>query len=296
MLVRHPNPGPTARLARAALVAATILALTAALSVAPPFVRDATAQTSADSTVVLNWTAPGDDGTSGRATTYDVRYRTTAISGTDTLSWWNAATLATGEPVPGVSGNTDSLRVRGLQPLTTYYFLIKTADEVPNWSGYSNVAVKTTSGDITPPSAIANLSITGSTGTSLSLSWTAPGDDGSTGTASSYDIRYSTSPITNANWSSATVATGEPAPTAAGTAQAFVLTGLSPSQTYYVAMRATDDRSNVSALSNVPSGTTLDTIPPAAVRDLSYYSPAGGASSHNHVFAEAPAAERHESF
>ncbi|HET9951496.1 MAG TPA: fibronectin type III domain-containing protein [Candidatus Eisenbacteria bacterium] len=295
MLVRHPNPGPTARRSRGALVAATLLALTAALSVAPPFVRDAFAQTSADSTVVLNWTAPGDDGTSGRATTYDVRYRTTAISGTDTLTWWNGATAATGEPLPGVSGSTDSLRVRGLQPLTTYYFLIKTADEVPNWSGYSNLAVKTTSGDVTPPSAIANLSVTGATGTSLSLSWTAPGDDGSTGTAASYDIRYSTSPITSANWASATTVTGEPAPSAAGTAQAFVVTGLSPSRTYYVAIKTTDDRSNVSALSNVPSGTTLDTIPPAAVRDLSY-SPAGGPSSRMNVFAEAPVAERHESF
>ena len=88
--------------------------------------------------------------------------------------------------------------------------------------------------------------------------------------------------------------TGEPAPTAAGTTQTFTLTGLTPSQTYYVAMKTTDDRSNVSALSNVPSGTTLDPNAPAAVRDLSY-SPAGAAGRMN-VFAEAPVAERHDSF
>src|SRR6266850_7225654 len=50
---------------------------------------------------------------------------------------------------------------------------------------------------------------------------------------------------------------------------ALPITGLNPSRTYYVAIRATDDAANVSALSNVPSGTTLDTIPPAPVRDLS---------------------------
>lgn len=230
----------------------------------------AQAQTSADSSIVLQWTAPGDDGTVGRATSYDLRYRTTAISGVDTTGWWNGATQATGEPAPGVAGATDSLRVRGLQPVTTYYFIVRAADEVPNWSGFSNVAVKATSGDAVAPAAIADLTVTGSTGTTLALRWTAPGDDGSTGTAASYDVRYSTSAITSANWGSATTVTGEPTPLVAGTVQTFTVTGLQPSRTYYVAIRATDDRSNIAALSNVPTGTTLDTIAPAPVRDLSY--------------------------
>jgi hypothetical protein len=122
--------------------------------------------------------------------------------------------------------------------------------------------------DTTPPAAVADLSITGTTGNSLSLRWTAPGDDGNTGTASSYDIRYSTAPITTSNWTSATQATGEPAPVAAGTAQIFTVGGLLGSQTYYVALRATDDRGNVSALSNVVNGTTADTTPPAAITSL----------------------------
>jgi Fibronectin type III domain len=228
------------------------------------------AQTAADSTVLLNWTAPGDDGTIGRATTYDIRYRTTAIVGTDTTTWWNSATQLTGEPTPSTAGSTDSMRVRGLTPLTTYYFMIKTADEVPNWSGYSNVAVKTTTGDATPPAAIADLSVTGTTGTSISLRWTAPGDDGTTGTATTYDIRYSTTAITSSNWGSALQATGEPAPAVAGTVQTFTLPGLGGSQTYYVAIKTTDDAGNVSLLSNVVSGTTADTVPPAPVRNLSY--------------------------
>jgi hypothetical protein len=230
------------------------------------------AQTPADSSVVLHWTAPGDDGNIGQATSYDVRYRTVAIVGTDTTSWWNAATTISGEPAPGVAGASDSMRVSGLNPTTTYYFMIRTADEVPNWSGFSNVAVKTTSGDLTAPSAIANLNATGATATSVSMSWTAPGDDGNVGTATSYDIRYSTSPITLANWGSATQATGEPTPTAAGTSQNYTLSGLSGSTTYYVAIRTTDNSGNVSGLSNVINRTTLDNVAPAPVRDLSLLS------------------------
>src|SRR5258706_376503 len=96
------------------------------------------------------------------------------------------------------------------------------------------------------------------TPTSVQLEWTTPGDDGLTGTAPSYDIRYSTSPITAGNWNSATQATGEPVPTSAGTTQSFTLTGLTRQTTYYVAMMVTDDGGNVSALSNVPSFTTPD--------------------------------------
>jgi hypothetical protein len=264
----HPRVSYTVP-ARTSLVLALTIAGTMAVGLAA-LPAPALAQTSADSSIVLQWTAPGDDGNVGRATSYDLRYRTTGITGTDTTTWWNGATQVSGEPVPGVAGATDSLRVRGLQPQTTYYFIIRAADEVPNWSGFSNLAVKATSGDTTPPSAIADLTVTGTTGNSLALRWTAPGDDGNVGTATSYDIRYSTSSITNGNWGSATQATGEPAPAVAGTVQTFNLTGLSGSQTYYVAIRAVDDRGNMGALSVIASGTTLDTIPPAPVRDLSY--------------------------
>lgn len=258
----------------------------------PSFVH---AQTSADSSVVLLWTAPGDDGTVGRATSYDIRYRTTTISGTDTLSWWNAATQVVGEPVPGTSGATDSMRVRGLTPLTTFYFLIRAADEVPNWSGFSNLATKTTSGDLTAPAAVADLTITARTGNSITVRWTAPGDDGTTGTASSYDIRYSTSTITTSNWGSASQATGEPAPAAPGTQQTYTLGSLSGSQTYYVAIRTTDDRGNVSLISNVVNAATMDVVAPAPVRDLSYnesHDAGGVAAAPDRAEAEA---ERDES-
>lgn len=259
-LVRNPRSGTGARWIYGLCGAVLILSISA---------TPAGAQTSQDSTATLLWTAPGDDGSVGTASSYDVRYSATPIAGTDTLSWWNGATRATGLPLPSPAGSTDSVTVRGLSPTTTYYFIIRAADEVPNWSGFSNVAAKTTSGDLIAPGTIADLAVTGTTGTSISVRWTAPGDDGNTGTATAYDIRYSTSPITTSNWSSATQASGEPLPTAAGTSQSFTLTGLAGGRTYYIAMKANDERGNVSGLSNVASGTTRDVTPPAAVRDLS---------------------------
>ena len=106
------------------------------------------------------------------------------------------------------------------------------------------------------------------TATSVQLSWTTPGDDSLTGTASLNDIRYSTSPITSANWAAATQVTGEPAPTAPATAQSHTMSGLTRQTTYYFAIRVSDDGGNLSALSNVPSATTPDLTRPAAITDL----------------------------
>jgi hypothetical protein len=57
-------------------------------------------------------------------------------------------------------------------------------------------------------------------------------------------------------------------PAVAGTAQSVVVRSLSRQVTYYFALRTADDAGNLSALSNVPSATTTDTVAPAAIRTL----------------------------
>ena len=108
----------------------------------------------------------------------------------------------------------------------------------------------------TPPAAVTNLATGTVTTSSVALSWTAPGDDGATGTATTYDVRYSTSTINEGNWDSAIQASGEPSPLVAGSSESFTVTGLSASTTYYFAIKTSDEVPNVSAISNVPSGTT----------------------------------------
>ena len=113
--------------------------------------------TSLDSTATLLWTAPGDDGTACRATRYEMRFRSAPIAGADTASWWSSAAIVSGMPAPGAAGATDSVTVRGLDPGLTWYFVLETADEVPNWSNFSNVAVRGPYVDLVPPAAIADL-------------------------------------------------------------------------------------------------------------------------------------------
>ncbi len=86
------------------------------------------------------------------------------------------------------------------------------------------------------------------------------GDDGSTGTATTYDIRYSTSTITLVNWGSATQVASEPIPSVAGSAESITVSGLSASTLYYFAMKTSDEVPNESGLSNVPSLTTTSAI------------------------------------
>lgn len=110
--------------------------------------------------------------------------------------------------------------------------------------------------DETPPSAVGDLEVTTVTSNSATLEWTAPGDDGDTGTPSQYDIRYSTSTITSSNWNSATQCSGEPTPKSAGSSESFTVTNLNPNTTYYFAINTADEVSNWSGLSNVDSGKT----------------------------------------
>lgn len=222
---------------------------------APATVSDLSISNVASSSIDLTWTAPGDDDGTGTATSYDIRYSTSLIDSSN----WASATQLSGEPTPGVASSTETVTVSSLGSEITYYFALKTSDEVPNESGLSNVVATTTlpGPDLTAPAAISDLSLSDEATSSIVLTWTAPGDDGSTGTATSYDIRYSQSLITEAVWSTVTNPTGEPSPQVAGTTESFTVTGLNSERLYYFAIKTTDDEGNVSDISNVPSSTTL---------------------------------------
>ena len=113
--------------------------------------------------------------------------------------------------------------------------------------------------DTTPPAAVTDLTAGSPTSSSIVLIWTAPGDDGDTGAASQYDIRYSTSPIIGeTEWDAATQCTDEPSPATAGMIETFTVTGLSPNTTYYFALKTADEAPNWSGISNSPSGTTQE--------------------------------------
>lgn len=232
-----------------------------------------TAPAATPTSVTLNWTAPGDDGTNGTAAQYDIRYSLSTITDAN----WNSATQVAGEPTPQSAGTPETFDVTGLTPGTTYYFAIKAADEIPNWSTISNVVIKATEPENTPPAVIANLITLNPTTGSIALRWTAPGDDGTIGIAAQYDIRYATSSSVVAAWDGAIQVSGEPSPQAAGTVENFTVTGLNPNTAYYFAVKTADEVPNWSGISNIASGTTsaTPTPPPAPL----LVSPANGAAN-----------------
>jgi FlgD Ig-like domain/Fibronectin type III domain len=102
-------------------------------------------------------------------------------------------------------------------------------------------------------------------GTTASLQWTAPGDDGNNGTAFRYDLRYSLKPISAENFIYATPVSGLPSPARAGTRQYVTVTGLAANTEYYFALKTVDRSGNWSGLSNVavrPGSVSNATLPP----------------------------------
>ena len=111
---------------------------------APSAIGDLAAAAMSSSSIQLSWTASGDDGNSGTASLYDIRYSTQSIL-TDTD--FNNANQVTGVSAPKQTGQSESKLVDGLNPSTTYFFAIKVRDEEDNWSALSNEASATTNED-----------------------------------------------------------------------------------------------------------------------------------------------------
>jgi hypothetical protein len=240
---------------------------------APSVITDLAADSgSNEGEVELTWSAPGDDGSSGTATRYIIKYATTAIT---SESQWSSATTIANSISPKSSGNTETLTVGELPPGQTYYFAVRAEDEVGNLALMSNspfATVTSDPGDITAPVKITNLEAQpGQNVGEIVLTWTAPGDDGDQGTASKYYIKHSTIEIiSETDWDSATDIANAPTPQSASNQESFTINGLTVDQTYYFAVRAEDDIPNLSDISNSPSSVpyTGDLTEPGRIVDL----------------------------
>ncbi len=231
--------------------------------VAPAQITDLAAGAPGSATVPLTWTATGDDGDTGTAMAYDLRYSTSPISD-DTA--FDAATPAIGVPSPKPAGTAESFMVKYLPSDTTLYFAMKAIDKGGNRSSQSNVVTATT----TVSMHVSDLTVGAVTSAKVGLAWTAI-DDGVSGQYASYDLRYSTDPITDqASFEAATQVTGLSLPKMVGSSETFTVTYLQGETTYYVAIEGVDAAGNHSPLSNVVSVTTA---PSTYVNDLAAGNP-----------------------
>ncbi|MBU3999902.1 fibronectin type III domain-containing protein, partial [Patescibacteria group bacterium] len=197
-------------------------------------------QNLASTAVTLTWEAPGDDSSTGTATSYDLRYSTSAITDAN----WSSAAQAANEPLPAVSGATQEMAVAGLAPSTTYYFAIKTSDEIPNISSLSNVLTVATpvQADTTAP-VISSVTIGIPSATSVTVTWITDKNSSSLvdfGATAAYGITQGNSADSTKNHS-------------------VTLVGLAPSTAYKLRVKSLDSSGNVAINDNSGAGYAFTT-------------------------------------
>lgn len=103
--------------------------------------------------------------------------------------------------------------------------------------------------DAIAPAGAAELAAQDIDTTTSLVTFVAPGDDGTLGKVTGYEVRYrAIEPITEATFGDATPLSRALEPDDAGQVQAFELTGLLPETTYFVAVRAYDECRNYGPL------------------------------------------------
>lgn len=150
------------------------------------------------------------------------------------------------------------------------------------WRAKTLCASNGASGDVIAPATVTDLlAAPGNFPGEVRLTWTAPGDDGATGTATIYHIKISGSAINAGNFGAATEINfyvDEPLPKAGGEAESLYVYGLNPAATYFFALQTQDEVPNTSDVSNSPSAAAAGGAP--LNPDLGYQTYYGNLHSH----------------
>lgn len=111
--------------------------------------------------------------------------------------------------------------------------------------------------DTNPPGPVTDFHLSGINQSSLTVTWTAVGDDGQEGSADHYEIRYSTSPLNSENFGQATEVSLVPDPGNPPTKETCEISDLAQGTTYHVGLIVFDEKGNHSELTTVEA-TTAD--------------------------------------
>lgn len=204
----------------------------------------------APGTAALTWTAPGDDGYVGTASSFIIKYSTSPAF--DWAGFDGPSLSSATRPAEGPAGDNISWEVQRLLGGVTYYFALKAADAVPNYGPLSNVATAWATADALPPLPPSGLSVAdapGDDGGRLALAWALSPDDGG-GSRDVYGYRV----YRRTQSGSFTAAPYAEVPAGAGS---YVDPGATENVRFYYAVAAYDS-TNPSPLSGEASGISAD--------------------------------------
>ncbi|AOW20092.1 fibronectin type III domain-containing protein [Urechidicola croceus] len=168
---------------------------------------------------------------------------------TDNIAVTNYEVFQDGGSI-GTTGGAITFTVTGLSEITSYDFTVVAIDAANNTSLISNTETITTA-DVTAPSAITDLSASGTTETETNLTWSASTDNDS---ILNYEVFQN----------------GQSIGTTIGAVTTFNVTSLTPGVSYDFTVYAIDPSNNTSTISNTETVVTLsDNTLPSTVSDLS---------------------------
>ena len=216
---------------------------------------------------------------------YGVQTVDLAAPGVNILSTFPNATYGsisgTSMATPHVSGVLGLVfgRFPDISHLDAKALVLNRADRIPSLNGRVmtggrlNAWLPISEPDSIPPAPVPDLAVSETGSNWVRVSWTATGDDGGTGTASRYEVKISTSPLSEANFNAAPSAGGVSDPAAPGSPESLQIKGLQFTTPYYIALKTIDDFGNASSISNVVGATTLgapraDVLPTSLAQTL----------------------------
>jgi len=155
-------------------------------------------------------------------------------------------TMQPGNNITQWDGNNDETFA---VPNGSYTYKIRAIDLALNSSKVLTGLIFVNSSDIIPPATVLDFQAINSDSSTITLSWSAPGNDGTVGsiTEGRYQICYATFPVEDfkecyiLTWATDTLA---------GNIETKIVADLSPSTTYFFRIRTADNADNVSEWSN----------------------------------------------
>jgi hypothetical protein len=229
-------------------------------SSSPAAVRDLRVTAASETTLALEWTATGGDQDLGRPSYYDVR---ASLHGPDRASYFDAPFRLV-HPATTDAGGVEAATLGGLPSDAQLFVAVRAVDEQGNSSQLSNsVTVRTRLSSF--PDAVRDLKGIAATESTLTLSWTATGDDQNVGRPDHYEIRAAYRVLSESDFDAAPLEAVHRATTNAGGTEIVTIGPYAPDTTVWVAIKAVDGAGNVSPISNVIEAHTLeaarDTVP-----------------------------------